>query len=90
MAGERVMVGHQMTRSDCENLGPVFGKGGGSFGGALIADERLMEYANNDLRNKAAGKGGNMVVYTTHQMDGPGGGYGTSTATVSGIAYRCP
>ena len=89
--GSVEMVQH-MDRKDCTNLGPVFGKGGGSFGGAWISDEKLMEYATNDLRNKAAEKGATHVVFSTHQMGQTNGQYGgsTSTATLTGIAYKCP
>ena len=59
--GERVEIRQQMNQDNCENLGPVFGKGGGSFGGSFISDEKS-EYATNDLRNKAAAKGANVVV----------------------------
>ena len=90
VAGQRVEVRQQMNQDGCENLGPVFGKGGGSFGGSFISDEKLMEYATNDLRNKAAAKGANVVVYSTHQMAGATHEQGTTTATMSGIAYRCP
>lgn len=90
--GNDIEVVNQMDRKDCKNLGPIFGKGGGSFGGAWISDEKLMEYANNDLRNKAADKGATHVIAQPHQMGQTSGQYGgsTSTATVTGIAYRCP
>ena len=87
--GTRVEIRQHMTEEHCDNLGPVFGKGGGAFGGAFISDERLMEYATNDLRNKAAVKGANVVVFSTHQMAGATHKQGTSTATITGIAYRC-
>ena len=90
VGGQRVEVRPQMSQEGCENLGPVFGKGGGFWGGAFISDERLMEYAVNDLRNKTATKGGNVVVYATHQMAGATQDHGTTTATLSGVAYRCP
>ncbi|MBW1809800.1 MAG: DUF4156 domain-containing protein [Deltaproteobacteria bacterium] len=81
-----------MKRADCKNLGPVFGKGGGVFGGAWIPDEELMEYASNDMRNKAAAKGATHLVFSSHQMGHSGGRYGgtTSTSTISGVAYKCP
>ena len=87
-----VEVVTQMDRKDCMNLGPVFGKGGGSFGGSLIADQKLMEYASNDLRNNAAAKGANVVVAQPHQMAQTSGKHGgsTSTSTVTGVAYKCP
>jgi hypothetical protein len=58
----------------------------------MIPDENLMEYASNDLRNKAAAKGATHVVFSTHQMgfsSGENGG-STSTSTITGIAYFCP
>ncbi len=90
-SGERVEIVSQVDQKVCKNLGPVFGKGGGSFGGAWISDESLMEYASNDLRNKAGEKGATHVIASTHQMGQTTGQYGgtTSTATISGIAYRC-
>jgi hypothetical protein len=39
------------SSKNCKNLGQIFAKGGGEFGGEFIADEKLMEYASNDLRN---------------------------------------
>jgi hypothetical protein len=76
----------------CKNLGPIIGKGGGSFGGAWISDEDLIEYAMNDLRNKAAERGATHVVFSGHEMGNTSGSNGgtTSTATISGIAYWCP
>ena len=91
MEGSRVEMVHEKPGGSCENLGPVFGKGGGSFGGGWISDESLMEYASNDVRNNAAKKGATHVVVNSHQMGNSSGQYGgtTSTATYSGIAYKC-
>lgn len=86
--GGKIEIVNQLVRKDCKNLGPVYGKGGGSFGGVLISDEKLMEYASNDLRNNAASKGATHVVTQTHQMDNTI--VSTSTATQSGVAYKCP
>jgi hypothetical protein len=90
--GSQVEMTQALEREDCKNLGPVFGKGGGAFGGVWISDERLMEYAANDLRNKAAERGATHVVFTTHQMGQTSGEHGgtTSTATLTGVAYWCP
>jgi hypothetical protein len=63
------------------------GRGGGAIGGAYVSNEKLIEYAMNDLRNQAAKKKANFVQHeapTLGQADGS-----TSTATVSGTAYRC-
>jgi Domain of unknown function (DUF4156) len=89
--GSMVEMTDSVDKSSCQNLGPVFGKGGGSFGGTWISDEDLMEYAANDLRNKAAEKGATHVVFTGHEMGNTSGKDGgtTSTATIMGVAYRC-
>ena len=92
--GSNVEVVHALPSKNCVNLGPVFAKGGGAIGGNWLPDEALMEYAVNDLRNKAAAKGATHVVIQGHQMGHSGGGYkgaggSTSTATFTGIAYKC-
>lgn len=73
---------------DCVSLKYLVGKGGGTFGGAYVANEDLVEYAMNDLRNEAAQLGANYVQHDPPQM-GHGGGT-TTTVTISGTAYRCP
>ncbi|MGI4994036.1 DUF4156 domain-containing protein [Halobacteriovorax sp. GFR7] len=89
--GQDVEVVYEKPDMLCKNMGPVFGKGGGSFGGSWITDEKLMEYASNDIRNKASAKGATHVHVTNHQMGQTSGQYGgtTSTATFSGVAYKC-
>jgi hypothetical protein len=75
----------------CKHLGFVIGNGGGAFGGAWISNENLVQYAMNDLRNKAAQLGANFVQHDTPQMgvSGDNKGTNTTTATVSGNAYFC-
>jgi hypothetical protein len=89
--GSAVELTTQVDRG-CKNLGPVIGKGGGFLGGSWVSDEDLVEYAMNDLRNKAGDRGATHVVFTGHEMGHTSGEHGgtTSTATISGIAYRCP
>ena len=89
--GSTVEMAQEVDKT-CKNLGPVVGKGGGSFGGAWISDEDLIQYATNDLRNKAAEKGATHVIFDSHQMGNTSGKDGgtTSTATIMGIAYWCP
>jgi hypothetical protein len=87
--GQKVLPLASQPGPDCKNLGTVIGQGGGAFGGAYISNDKLMEYAMNDAMNKAAERGA-----THFQAAGAPslGGYGgtTTTATVIGIAYRCP
>ena len=73
---------------ECETLGLVTGKGGGTFGGGFVSNEDLLEYAMNDLRNKSAELGATHVRHDPPQL-GQGDGT-TSTATITGTAYRCP
>lgn len=72
----------------CQSLEYLVGKGGGTFGGGWVANEDLVEYAMNDLRNKGADLGAN-YIQTDPPMMGSGSGT-TTTVTISGTAYRCP
>lgn len=87
-AGAQVAATRNAPGSDCKSLKYIVGKGGGTFGGGVIANEDLIEYAMNDLRNKAAELGANYVQHDPPQM-GHGDGT-TTTVTISGTAYRCP
>jgi hypothetical protein len=73
---------------ECQNLGVVIGKGGGTFGGGWISNDQLSEYAMNDALSKAAAKGATHLQISPPQL---GGGNGTTTtATEMGIAFKCP
>ena len=71
----------------CDQLGLVVGQGGGMFGGAYVANDQLMKYALNDALNKAGELGASHVALGAPQLGGHGGT--TTTATVTGTAYRC-
>lgn len=72
----------------CKTLGLLVGKGGGAFGGAYISNEDLIDYAMNDLRNKAANLGATHIRHDPPQL---GEGDGTTTSvTITGTAYACP
>jgi hypothetical protein len=77
--------------ASCKDLGYIVGRGGGSFGGGWITNEDLINYAMNDLRNKAAALGANYVQHDTPTLgvSGSKGSTTTSTATVSGTAFLC-
>jgi len=86
-AGARVAAGRGAPAESCRPLGYLTGEGGGTFGGAYISNDKLVEYALNDLRNKAGELGANYVQQDPPQL---GNGHGTTTtATVTGTAYRC-
>lgn len=70
----------------CDSLGSVTGKGGGASGG-YVSNEDLIEFAVNDMRNRAARLGATHVVYSTPAMGGASGT--TTSAMVMGEALRC-
>lgn len=84
---QQVVASRSPAPHGCASVGYLVGRGGGSFGGAYISNEDLVEYALNDLRNQAAGLGANYVQHDPPEM-GNGGGT-TTTVTISGTAYRC-
>jgi hypothetical protein len=85
--GANVAVTRNPPPAGCAALGYLVGEGGGTFGGAWVSNDQLIEYAMNDLRNKAADQGANYVQSDPPQL-GQGKGT-TTTATVTGTAYRC-
>jgi hypothetical protein len=84
-------VDHGYRPTACRSLGYLSGRGGGSFGGAWISNDELVQYAMNDLRNQASKLGANYVQHDSPQLGVAGGKNGTSTttATVNGTAYFC-
>lgn len=86
--GAKVAAGRNPAPTDCQPVGYLTGKGGGAFGGAYVSNEDLIEYAMNDLRNKAAEKG---ATYVQHDPPQLGNADGTTTSvTITGTAYKCP
>ena len=77
---------------DCESLGMVFGEGGSSWkGGAYYKNSSLLEYAQNDLKNKAAALGATHIVVKTSNFGHVNGQYGGTVtgANLSASSYRC-
>lgn len=85
--GARVAVANDPQVVECENLGPVVGTGGGALLGGYVPNDKLVTYAMNDARNKAAALGATHITLSAPQLGGMEGT--TTTATVSGVAYRC-
>jgi hypothetical protein len=86
-AASHVAVSRNPAPTACSPMGYLVGEGGGTFGGGWISNDQLIEYAMNDLRNKAAEQGANYVQSDPPQL---GNGKGTTTtATITGTAYRC-
>ena len=74
-AGRQVRIISPAIAVSCEHLGMVAGWGPSLAGG--------LPYAQIDVRNKAASKGGNALVLTSQVVNGSG------HAEVLGDAYRC-
>ena len=87
-AGARVVASPNPPPAGCVEVKHLAGEGGGTFGGEFISNDDLVEYALNDLRNRAAEAGAN---YVQHDPPTLGSGDGTTTtATISGTAFTCP
>ena len=74
----------------CRLIGEVVGSQGNVFSGDFTTDENLLIGARNDLRNKAAAMGGNVVhaqdaLHSTHPNS-----RGAVKSTVVGSVFACP
>jgi hypothetical protein len=77
--GRGVKIMKSVPHQDCEELGIIYGSGGG--GGYTNAKTKL-ESAQNDLRNQAFDRGGNILVMDAASGDVQG-------MAISGRAFRC-
>ena len=94
---QKVRLTNNEPGKECEFLGDVTGNQGDFFTGSFTSNADLETGARNDIKNKAAGMGGNTVYILTQRAGQTGSynnGYGGSTAqtnvTISGNVYRCP
>jgi hypothetical protein len=102
---QKVRITTKEPSSSCEYLGEVTGSQGGSFTGKFTSNEDLETGARNDLKNKAAAMGGNVVHLLANRAGETGkmtvvpvgkhhtvvGGGSTrqTNVTYSGAVYRC-
>jgi hypothetical protein len=94
---ELVRVTHmEPSTSECKWLGDVTGSQGNSFIGQYTTNANLETGARNDLKNKAAALGGNLVVLITERVGRTpdfgleGGPVHRTDVTLTGSVYRCP
>ena len=93
---ELVRVTHIEPKGECKWLGDVTGSQGNSFTGQYTTNANLETGARNDLKNKAAKLGGNLVVLITERVGRTGdfgleGGPVHQTSIIlTGNVYRCP
>jgi hypothetical protein len=74
----------------CKLLGEAVGSQGNSLTGDFTKDSDLLQGARNDLRNKAAAMGGNVVHVQAMQTSSAYGSMGTTNSSVVGLVYSCP
>ncbi|ELW3333420.1 DUF4156 domain-containing protein [Salmonella enterica] len=92
---ERVRITHNEPGKECTYLGDVTGSQGNFFTGDWTSNSNLETGARNDLKNKAWGMGGNVVVLLTQRAGQTGSSFhGTGSSrqtnvTLSGSVYRC-
>jgi hypothetical protein len=93
---ELVRVTHIEPTGGCKFLGDVTGSQGNSVTGQYTTNANLETGARNDLKNKAAKLGGNLVVIIT-ERPGLSGNFGLegplvhqTSVILTGSVYRCP
>ncbi|MCP4575747.1 MAG: DUF4156 domain-containing protein [Deltaproteobacteria bacterium] len=90
---ERVRVTNTEPGNECKFLGEATGNQGNFLTGVVTSNKNLETGARNDLKNKAAAMGGNLVVILTQRAGntrGSDGSGGQTNVTLSGNVYSCP
>ena len=93
---ESVRLTNNEPGKDCKFLGDVIGNQGNIFTGPWTSNANLEAGARNDIKNRAAAMGGNLVTILT-QRAGQTGSYGQqggssqqTNVVMTGNVYRCP
>ena len=93
---ERVRLTNNEPGKDCKFLGDVTGSQGNFVTGPWTSNANLETGARNDIKNRAAAMGGNLVSILT-QRAGQTGSYGQhggssqqTNVVMTGGVYRCP
>jgi hypothetical protein len=95
-SAERIRLTTTEPAKECRFLGDATGNQGNLFTGPYTSNENLETGARNDMKNKAAAMGGNVVFILTQRAGHTGGGgrYGggfhQTNVTMSGNVYHCP
>jgi hypothetical protein len=93
---ESVRLTNNEPGRDCKFLGDVTGNQGNLFTGPWTSNANLETGARNDIKNRAAAMGGNLVAILTQRAAQTGsygqqGGSSQQTDVVmTGNVYRCP
>ena len=87
--GVKVELVNDRPTGNCKALGEAIGSQGNWFTGDVTSNADLMLGARNDLRNKAAAMGGNVVHVQNVSNASAWGSSGTTNTTVVGRIYKC-
>ncbi len=87
-----VRVTQKEPGKSCTFLGDITGSQGDFLLGAITSNADLETGARNDLKNKAAAMGGNLVYLLTQRAGQTGSkdSLSQTNVTLSGNVYRCP
>lgn len=90
-AASAVRITTQEPRDRCTFLGDITGSQGDFLRGKLTSNADLESGARNDLKNKAAAMGGNVVYLLTNRagQTGNSDNFMQTSVTLSGNVYRC-
>jgi hypothetical protein len=91
--GEKVQLVTEKPANNCNYLGEVTGSQGNFITGRYTPNENLLVGSRNDIRNKGALLGANVVqvieTYRDHASLPLGDTHGATNMLVLGKAYRC-
>ncbi|MDR3452996.1 MAG: DUF4156 domain-containing protein [Rhodoferax sp.] len=90
-AASAVRITNNEPAAGCTYLGDVTGSQGDFVRGVITANADLETGARNDIKNKAAAMGGNLVYLLTQRAGQTGGKdrLEQTNVTLSGNVYRC-
>ncbi len=89
-AGERVSFTDQQPAKSCQLLGNVTGEQSNWFSGAGGGESSSLRGAANDLRNRAAEMGGNVIYGATSPTQNIWSSFAPLDSKMSGQVYKCP
>lgn len=89
-AGEAVSFTDQPPAKSCQLLGNVTGVQSNWFSGAGGAESSSLRGAANDLRNRAAAMGGNVIYGATSPTENIWSSFAPLDSKMSGQVYKCP
>jgi len=89
-AGERVTFTDQQPAKECQMLGNVTGEQSNWLSGAGGGESSSLRGAANDLRNRAAAMGGNVIYGATSPTQNVWSSFAPLDSKMNGQVYQCP